>query len=201
MSIKRFLRQICSFGNNYFILEYSWKAIAPKINIAEPTELLVDQDDNDDVESLGGSQIVDQFDEEHLSEIARDQVFMTNLDYMCNEVENDANDVDKMLQPDPTFEAPSGFLSLKRDHEGVLIRKASVLWMLTNKSDETPTNRLHRFQDENKSQNVDHVMCGDFVFMKSSGKKPDQLCQVLGFKFRTGNPTFTAMSCPLKVEK
>lgn len=37
--------------------------------------------------------------------------------------------------------------------------------------------------------------------MKSAGKKPDQLCQILGFKFRTGNPTFTAMSCPFKVEK
>lgn len=162
----------------------------------EPTQN--DDDDADYFDEQNQPLNDQQEDEEHLSEIARDQAFMSNLDYIYN---HDGNVNEEILEQEPGVEAPRGFLALKRGDEGIYVRKPSVLWMLTKKSNKTPTDRLHRFELESRKQKDEHVMCGDFIYMKSGEKKPDRLCQVLGFKFRTGNPRFTAMSCPIKIDK
>lgn len=58
-----------------------------------------------------------------MTQIARDQAFMSNLDYLYNEVENEANDVDKMLQPDPTLKLQEDFSLLSETTKESLSEK------------------------------------------------------------------------------
>lgn len=168
--------------------------IARLTPLAETDELRFEEsfpaEETDDV-------VLDVDDEEDLGEISRDQAFMCNLNYVTNDGRRDG-----ALQEDlSNIECPRGFLAFKRNNEPLYLRKSSLLWMLTSKNSKVSADRLHRFINEKKVQGDDHVMCGDFVMMESDDNGPDRLCQVLGFKFLTGNPKFSAMSCPIKVEE
>lgn len=182
------------------VTEFNWREDSIPINIAR----LIPVADIDELrleESFPAEatddDVLDADDQEDLDDISRDQAFMCNLSYTTNDGRQSG-----ALQEDlSNNECPKGFLAFKRNNEPVYLRKSSLLWMLTSKNSKISADRLHRFIDEKKIQGDDHVMCGDFVMMGSDDNAPNRLCQVLGFKFLTGNPKFSAMSCPIEVEE
>jgi hypothetical protein len=64
------------------------------------------------------------------------------------------------------------------------------------KSKKVSTDRMFRFISDRKNTKDDHLTCGDFINMSYEGTY--RLCQVLGFKYLSGNERFTASSCPIK---
>lgn len=141
----------------------------------------------------------DESEDELFNQVARDQIFVNNLEYIL-ELDNHGDHGDnEILQEDhPT---PRGFIAVIRNSTRYYVRKSSILWMLETKAKKISTDRLLRFIPDKKVNNDDHIMCGDFVFMRSDTRGRDRLCQVLGFKFLSGNPKFSSISCPISVKK
>lgn len=173
------------------ILEFNWNKDSIPINIAP---LINDNPRLQEEESFDV-----EHEDENLREISRDQAFISNLSYVSHDALRGGP---SQLQEDSdNTECPRGFVAFKINQEPVYLRKSSLLWMLTTKDSKVSSDRLHRFIDEKRVQGNNHVMCGDFVMMESDGTGADRLCQVLGFKFLTGNSKFSAMSCPIEVDE
>lgn len=187
-----------------FFLGFRWEKIAPMANVSVATSLTVkdtgsdalQDDDECEIDVIVAGEESPVGDDEELSEISRDQIFLANLSYLLESRETDANCSLVPAEDNTNSNTPKGFIGLIRQGVRYLVRKSSLLWMLHSNSDKTSTDRLYRFVNNSKKQKADTIMCGDFVGMQTNvGEK---LFQVLGFKYSTGKGTFKGISCPIK---
>lgn len=145
------------------------------------------------------------------AEVMQDEMFLANLDYIlankCEELTvgsiTDDGSANETL-PDQCLtehEAKKGYLQVTYAGRSLLIQKSSALWtLLDTKDPKVSVDRLRRFMGEKRVTLEGRIACGDFTIMNGGdkgGKDGEDLCQVLGFRYKKLKRRFFANSCPI----
>lgn len=120
-----------------------------------------------------------------LLEIARDQSFIANLDYLLQGDYGKSSEKLREIQDNEgQHPSPRGFVVFLRGDTRFYIKKASLVWMLSTSSKRISTDRIYRFISEKKTPNGSNLQLGDFVI--TNFEKEPQLVQILAFRLRSG---------------
>lgn len=128
-------------------------------------------------------------------EVIHDDLFLSNLEYLISRKEKGALEVFTVESEAGTSAAipvdidslaekiPKQYLVVMRGGEQYLIKKCTLLWLLSTNTQKVPTDRLRRFIGEKRTANGKRLCCGDFVIMVDK-KEQEVVCQVIGFAFK-----------------
>lgn len=131
-------------------------------------------------------------------EVIHDDLFLSNIEYLISRKESETlevvtiesdtgNPIDTPVDLDTLAEKiPKQYLAVMRGGEQYLIKKCTLLWLLSTNTKKVSTDRLRRFIGEKRTSSGGRLCCGDFVIMLDK-KGKEVVCQVIGFAFKKEN--------------
>lgn len=141
-------------------------------------------------------------------EVIYDDLFISNLDHLIAQklsldktlevvtIESGVDDPAAPIDIDKLIDkVPKSYIPVVRGGEHYLMKKYTVLWLLSVNSKKISSDRLRRFIGEKRVTLGNRVCVGDFIFMDDKDGE-EVVCQVQSFAFKQGKKKFSGNSCP-----
>lgn len=134
------------------------------------------------------------------ADVVQDEMLLTNLRQLLDHQEEEATPSEIaesffeniFASTNTESSIPSGYLLLVKGGKEYLMRKSSLLFLLSRGVTKVPVSRLQRFIEDQRKDSGLEVTVGDFVIMAVEGR--DTLCQVSNFQFKDAK-RFHSTSC------
>lgn len=190
-----------------FLLDFKYDMTPPEINL-NPLKLFtipifedltdddLDDDDLDDYDELDDNQDLLENDDEEIEDTPEDaQVVVKSIGDLIQLPGHGGRSATGFREV--YDDTKKGFVKLARGDEVCLLRKSSVLWMLSTSTTKISTDRLHRFVENREDEpDEDHIKIGDFIKVKWTDVI--SICSVLQFKYKKSKYKFMKSYCPIK---
>lgn len=175
--------------------EFDWALDPPEINL---NALRISQEtlEDDDQEGEQAQNLGEH--EEHEEDTPDDALeIVKNINDLLELSAGLGQSVAGLRQITDDLSIPEAFVGFERNGEKVLLRKSTILWMMTTATNsKVSSDRLHRFEDSEKGLGeADYIKIGDFI--RINWKNNLMVCNVLGFKFRNKKFKFKNSFCPI----
>lgn len=186
---------------------YNGKPGFPMVNLSELRPLPVRHDPetqnfdelddlnreyNLDLDLAQNDERTEEDEQEIAAELAKDSVFMHNLEYLLELEHGHKNKPGELLCSEG--ESQPGFLDFRRGDTTYTLRKSSIIWMLDDSDKKVSSDRLHRFIDQDRETRSDRISLGEIIVIKNHNDR-EIVGQVLGFSIPGQKSMYKGFSC------